>query len=66
VIHGVASGRFRTREEKWVKNVGVPTFLHQVRDDRLTDPGAVQTMYDNLSVAEKKLRRIAGFSQYML
>jgi hypothetical protein len=47
-----------TRE--WAKNVRVPTFLYQVRDDVLTHPSDVQTMFDNIPVAEKKLQWIEG------
>jgi hypothetical protein len=36
----------------------VPTFLFQVHDDVLTDPSDVQTMFDNIPVADKKLHRI--------
>jgi hypothetical protein len=46
--------------QEWAKNVRVPTFLYQVRGDTLTDPSDVQTMYDNLPVADKKLRWIEG------
>lgn len=41
---------------EWVKNVSVPTFLYQVRDDLLTDPGDVRTMFDDIPVADKKLQ----------
>lgn len=37
----------------------VPTFLYQVRDDVLTDPSDVQSMFDNLPVA-KELHWIEG------
>jgi pimeloyl-ACP methyl ester carboxylesterase len=43
---------------EWARKVSVPTFLYQVRDDLLTEPGDVQTMFDNISVAEKKLQWI--------
>jgi hypothetical protein len=46
--------------QEWAKNVRVPTFLYQVRGDTLTDPSDVQTMYDNLPVADKKLQWIEG------
>ena len=46
--------------QEWAKNVRVPTFLYQVRGDTLTDPSDVQTMYDNLPVADKKLQWIDG------
>ena len=38
----------------------VPTFLYQVHDDSLTDPSDVQTMFDNVPVADKKLQWIYG------
>jgi hypothetical protein len=41
--------------QEWAKNVRVPTFLYQVRGNVLTDPSDVQTMYDNIPVADKKL-----------
>jgi len=46
--------------QEWAKNVRVPTFLYQVRGDTLTDPSDVQTIYDNLPVADKKLQWIEG------
>ena len=49
----------RTPQE-WAKSVRVPTFLYQVRDDKLTDPSDVQTMFDNIPIAEKKLQWIEG------
>jgi hypothetical protein len=45
---------------EWAKNVCVPTFLYQVRDDILTEPSDVQTMFDNIPVADKKLQWIEG------
>jgi uncharacterized protein len=45
---------------EWARNVGVPTFLYQVRDDVLTHPDDVQTMFDNIPVADKKLQWIDG------
>jgi hypothetical protein len=48
--------------QEWAKHVCVPTFLFQVRDDVLTDPGDVQTMFDNIPVADKKLHWIRGTS----
>jgi hypothetical protein len=38
---------------EWAKNVCIPTFLYQVHDDVLTDPSDVQTMFDNIPVADK-------------
>jgi hypothetical protein len=46
--------------QEWARNVRVPTFLYQVRGDILTDPSDVQAMFDNIPVAEKKLRWIEG------
>ena len=46
--------------QEWAKNVRVPTFLYQVRGDTLTDPSDVQTMFDNIPVADKKLQWIEG------
>jgi pimeloyl-ACP methyl ester carboxylesterase len=45
---------------EWARNVRVPAFLYQVRGDVLTDPSDVQTMFDNLAVAEKELHWIEG------
>ena len=38
----------------------MPTYLYQVRDDALTRQSDVQTMYDNIPVAEKQLHWIEG------
>ena len=38
----------------------MPTFLYQAHGDILTDPSDVQTMFDNIPVAEKKLHWIEG------
>ena len=46
--------------QEWAKNVRVPTFLYQVRGDVLTHPSDVQTMYDNIPIADKKLQWIEG------
>ena len=51
-------GLERRIPQEWAKNVRLPTFLYQVRNDPLTDPSDVQTMYDNIPVAEKKLQWI--------
>ncbi len=45
---------------EWAKHVGVPTFLYQVRDDLLTEASDVQTMFDNIPVADRKLQWIEG------
>jgi hypothetical protein len=42
------------------KYVRVPTFLYQVHDDVLTQPSDVQSMFDNIPIAEKKLQWIYG------
>ncbi|WP_394824496.1 alpha/beta hydrolase [Pendulispora albinea] len=50
---------FAAREPRvWAKSVCVPTFLYQVHDDVLTTPSDVQTMFDNIPVADKKLHWI--------
>jgi hypothetical protein len=46
--------------QEWAKNVRVPTFLYQVRGDVLTDPTDVQTMFDNIPIADKELQWIEG------
>lgn len=46
--------------QSWAKSVCVPTFLYQVRDDVLTEPGDVQKMFDNIPVADKQLAWIEG------
>jgi len=45
---------------EYAKNVHVPTFIIQVRDDGLTEPSDVQQMYDNIPVKDKKLFWIEG------
>jgi uncharacterized protein len=40
--------------------VRIRPFFYQVRDDVLTDPCDVHVMFDNLPVAEKRLRWIEG------
>jgi hypothetical protein len=42
------------------KSVKVPTFVVQVKDDAMTYPSDVQTIYDNISVDDKKLFWIEG------
>jgi uncharacterized protein len=46
--------------QEWAKHVRVPTLLYQVHDDVLTDPSDVQTMFNNIPVAEKELQWIRG------
>jgi hypothetical protein len=38
----------RRAPQEWARNVHVPTFLYQVRDDVLTHPSDVQQMFDNI------------------
>ncbi|KAF4954713.1 hypothetical protein FSARC_12043 [Fusarium sarcochroum] len=42
------------------KHVNVPTFLYQVHDDPVTRPDDVQSTYDNIPIADKKLKWIKG------
>lgn len=42
------------------KSVSVPTFVYQVRDDLMTKPIDVQTVFDNMPIKEKKLFWIEG------
>lgn len=46
--------------QEWARNVSVPTFLYQVRNDVLTHPSDIQAMFDNVPVAAKKLQWIEG------
>ncbi|WFE26998.1 alpha/beta hydrolase [Solwaraspora sp. WMMD791] len=41
-------------------SVTVPTFLYQVKDDILTRPSDVQSMYDNIPIPDKELFWIEG------
>ena len=50
----------RRAPREWARNVRVPTFLYQVRDDVLTEPADVQAMFDNIPIADKKLAWIHG------
>lgn len=50
----------RRSPQQWATNVRVPTYLYQVRNDALTHPIDVQTMYDNIPAAEKHLHWIEG------
>ena len=52
------SHRFESHLQEWARNVRVPTFLYQVRDDVLTHPSDVQAMFDNIPVADKQLQWI--------
>jgi uncharacterized protein len=53
-------GFARRAPEEWAKNVRVPTFLYQVRDDVLTHPDDVQAMYENIPAPDKRLEWILG------
>ncbi|MTD55634.1 alpha/beta hydrolase family protein [Amycolatopsis pithecellobii] len=47
---------FAQRDVKeWAKTIRTPTFIYQVRDDILTTRDDVQTIFDNLSAADKDL-----------
>ncbi|RIV34361.1 alpha/beta hydrolase [Micromonospora radicis] len=58
IIRGTGIGFARRSPQEWARNVRVPTFLYQVRDDVLTHPDDVQAMFDNIPTAEKKLHWI--------
>jgi uncharacterized protein len=45
------------------KAVQLPTLVAQVHDDTLTRPSDVQTIYDNIAAADKKLHWIEGTDQ---
>jgi hypothetical protein len=60
VILRTSIGFARRAPQEWARNVQVPTFLYQVHDDVLTEPSDVQTMFDNIPVADKKLQWIHG------
>lgn len=60
IIRRTSIGFAERDAQEWAKGVRVPTFLYQVREDVLTDPSDVQTMFDNLPVSEKKLAWIKG------
>ena len=55
-------GFARRAPTEWAKHVCIPTFLYQVHDDVLTRPDDVQTMFDNIPLADKKLQWINGTS----
>ena len=46
--------------QEWARSVKVPTYLYQVRGDVLTEPADVQTIFDNIPVADKQLQWIDG------
>ena len=58
IVLQTSIGFARRAPQEWARNVRVPTFLYQVHDDVLTEPGDVQTMFDNIPVADKKLQWI--------
>jgi hypothetical protein len=62
IVLRTSIGFARRAPQEWARNVCVPTFLYQVHDDVLTDPSDVQTMFDNIPVADKKLQWIHGTS----
>lgn len=62
VVLRTGIGFARRAPTEWAKHVCVPTFLYQVHDDLLTRPNDVQTMFDNIPVADKKLQWINGTS----
>ncbi|MDN7589926.1 alpha/beta hydrolase family protein [Burkholderia seminalis] len=45
---------------EYAKHWQAPAFLLQVRDDALTKPGDVQSIFDNIPVADKKLFWLEG------
>ena len=53
-------GFAQTDPREWAKHVRIPTFLYQVHDDVLTQPSDVQTMFDNIPIAEKTLQWISN------
>lgn len=60
-IHLAASLRFRDMSPNdWARSVRTPTLVYQVHDDLLTRPIDVQTTYDNIPIADKKLHWIRG------
>lgn len=44
----------------WAKSVRTPTYLYQVKEDPMTEPGDVQSMYDNIPSEDKELHWIEG------
>jgi pimeloyl-ACP methyl ester carboxylesterase len=60
IILQTSIGFARRAPQEWARNVCVPAFLYQVHDDVLTEPGDVQTMFDNIPVTDKKLQWIGG------
>jgi pimeloyl-ACP methyl ester carboxylesterase len=62
IVLRTSIGFARRAPRQWAKSVCVPTLLYQVHDDVLTDPSDVQTMFDNIPIADKKLLWIHGTS----
>lgn len=60
IVVRTSIGFARRNTQEWARSVRVPTFLYQVHDDVLTHPSDIQTMHDNIPVAEKKLQWIEG------
>jgi pimeloyl-ACP methyl ester carboxylesterase len=60
IILQTSIGFARRAPQEWARNVRVPAFLYQVHDDLLTEPSDVQTMFDNIPLADKKLQWIHG------
>ena len=60
IIRRTSIGFAERNAQEWAKWVRVPAFLYQVREDVLTHPSDVQTMFDNIPVADKKLAWIKG------
>lgn len=60
IIRRTSIGFAERNAQEWAKSVRVPAFLYQVREDVLTHPSDVQTMFDNIPVADKKLAWIEG------
>jgi hypothetical protein len=55
IIIRTSIGFAQRNVQEWAKSVCVPTFLYQVHDDVLTHPSDVQTIFDNIPVADKEL-----------
>jgi pimeloyl-ACP methyl ester carboxylesterase len=60
IVMRTGIGFARRAPIEWARRVCIPTFLYQVHDDLLTDPSDVQTMFDNIPLADKKLQWIRG------
>ncbi|MCA2228427.1 alpha/beta hydrolase [Nonomuraea aurantiaca] len=60
IVARTSIGFARRDPAQWAKNITIPTYLYQVHDDVLTHPSDVQTMFDNIPTADKKLQWIEG------